>query len=57
MGKKKTFFIKNRNPNIFNFSFPFVSNFKQIPPLAQSNGWGNTPPWHMQHNERRATMR
>jgi hypothetical protein len=56
MGKKKTFFIKNRNPNIFNFSFPFVSNFKQIPPLAQSNGWGNTPPWHMQHNERRATM-
>ncbi len=54
---KKNFFIKNKNLNRFNFSFLFVSNLKQVPPLAQGNGWGNTSPWHMQHNEPRATMR
>ncbi len=56
MGEKKTFLLKNKNPDRFNFSFPFVSNVRQVPPLAQGNGWGNTSPWHMQHNEPRKTM-
>ncbi len=54
---KTTFFIKNKNPNRFNFSFFFVSNLRQVPPLAQGNWWGNTSPWRMQHNEQRTTMR
>jgi hypothetical protein len=56
MGKKKTYLLKNKNLDRFNFSFPFVWNVKQVPPLAQGNGWGNTSPWHMQHNEPRTTM-
>ncbi len=47
---KKTYLLKNK------FSFPFVSNFKQVPPLAQGDGCNTTSPWRIQHNKPRATM-
>jgi hypothetical protein len=35
MGEKKNFFIKKQNPDRFNFSFPFVSNVRQVPPSSR----------------------
>jgi hypothetical protein len=32
---KKTYLLENKKLNRFKFSFPFVSNLKQVPPLAQ----------------------
>jgi hypothetical protein len=54
---KKTYLLKNKKLNRFTFSFPFVSNLKQVPPLAQGDGCNNTSPSHIQHNKPRATMR
>jgi hypothetical protein len=53
---KKTCSLKNKKLDVFKFSFPFVFDLKQVPPLAQGNGCNNTSPWHIQHNEPRATM-
>ncbi len=54
---KKTYLLKNKKLNRFNFFFPFVFNLKQVPPLAQGDGCNNISPWHIQHNKPRATMR
>jgi hypothetical protein len=54
---KKTCSLKNKKLDRFKFSFPFVFYFRQVPPLAQGNGCNNISPWHIQHNEPRATMR
>jgi len=53
--KQKKKLLKNKKLDRFKFSFPFVYDFRQVPPLAQGNGWGTTSPWHMQHNEPRTT--
>ncbi len=54
-GKKWDFFrLKKKEQTQFFFSIFF--NHKGVPPLAQGNGWGNTSPWHMQHNKPIAKM-
>jgi hypothetical protein len=35
---KKTCSLKNKKLDIFKFSFPFVFDLRQVPPLAQGNG-------------------
>jgi hypothetical protein len=56
MGKKKPYLLKNKKLDRFKFSFPFVSDLKQVPPLAQGNGCNNISPWYIQHNKPKTIM-